>query len=146
MGDSEYTLIDYGGYRPWWDDYDGDMDEEKYEIEQRVLREIEDDDEIELTIEEKLDKIEYNEYFAYNPQFRNETRLIILRDDLKDVPEDVSIEEFIAHILDKSFMVSCDYDNAEIFLIINLNKKFTFLNTIKLLDDYHGMIERGLKK
>ena len=137
---------DYDYYRPWWVDYDGDIEEERHEIEQRVLREIEDSEEQLDKIEEELDKIEYNEYFAYNPQFRNETSLNILRDDLKDVPEDVSIEEFIIHILDKSIMFSCDYDNAENFLIINFNKRFTFLNIMKLHDDYDRMIERGIKK
>ena len=126
----------------------GILKKKKYEIQQRVLREIKDPKEQLDKIEEELDKIEYNEYFAYNPQFKNETSLIILRNDLerKDLPEDMTIDEFIIHILDESIMFSCGYDNAENFLIINFNKKFTFLNSKKLLDDYHGMIERGLKK
>ena len=132
--------------KPWWVDYDGDIEEEKYEIEQRVLREIKDPEEQLDMIEEELDKIEYNEYFAYNPQFRNETSLIILRNyDLKE-HENEDIDEFITHILDKSIIFSCEYDNVEKFLIINFNKKFTFLNTIKLLNDYERMIERGIKK
>ena len=153
MGDLKDTPVfkqSFSGYedRPWWDDYDGDIEEEKYEIEQRVLREIEDSEEQLDMIADELDKIEYNEYFAYNLQFRNECSLIILRKDLKrkNIPEDVSIEEFIAHILDESFMFPCEYDNAQIFLIINFNKKITFLNTIKLHNDYDRMIERGIKK
>ena len=132
--------------KPWWVDYDGDIEEEKYEIEQRVLREIKDPEKQLDMIEEELDKIEYNEYFAYNPQFRNETILIILRNYNLKEHENEDIDEFITHILDKSIMFSCEYDNAENFLIINFNKKFTFLNTIKLLNDYERMIERGIKK
>ena len=154
MGDLKHTPVfkqcfsGYEGFKHWWEDHDGDIEEEKHKIEQRVLREIKDSEEQLDMIADELDKIEYNEYFAYNPQFRNETSLIILRGDLKrkNIPEDVSIEEFIAHILDESFLFSCNYDNAENILIINLNKKFTFLNTIKLHNDYDRMIERGIKK
>ena len=138
---------EYYDQKPWWVDYDGDIEEEKYKIEERILREIEDPEEQLNKIQLELEALEYDDYFAYNPQFKSETSLIILRNDLKNnVPEDVSIYDFITLILHKSNMVNCGPHEIENILTTNFNKKFTFLNSIKDIYDYDKMVERGLKK
>ena len=125
---------------------DRDIEEEVEKIKQYV-EEIKDPEERLDIFQRKLEALEYDEYFAHNPQFLNEHRLSILRDEIKrDVPEDVSKYDLITHILDKSNMYSASYREVENILIMNVNKKFTFLNTIKVINDYHGTIERGLKK
>ena len=132
---------------PWWKDYDGDIEEEKYKIEERILREIKDPEEQLDKIQLELEKLEYNEYFAYNPHFFNDYRLSVLRDKLKrDVPENIKTHDFITYILDKSQMYNCSDSHSENILIVNVNKKFTFLNSLKKIKDYYKMIERGLAK
>ena len=132
--------------KPWWVDYDGDIEEERRKIEERV-REIEDPEERLDKYEELLDKLEYNEYYAYNPQLKSESYLIDLRNYKLKKHEDEDIDEFIEHILNYSRMESAGaHSIVENILIVNVNKKFTFLNSIKTLDDEDKIIEKGLIK
>ena len=55
--------------------------------------------------------------------------------DLKE-HEDEDIDEFIEYILNYSHMESVGaHSIVENVLIVNVNKKFTFLNSIKTLDE-----------
>ena len=97
--------------------------------------------------EELLDKLEYNEYYAYNPHLKSDSYLINLRNyELKE-HENEDIDEFIYYILDYSHMESVGAHSiiVENILIVNVNKKFTFLNSIKTLDK-DKIIENGLIK
>ena len=122
-------------YKPWWVDYVGDIEEERRKIIERVS-EIEDPEKRQEKYEELLNAIEYNEYYAYNPHMKSESYLIILRNyDLKEL-EDEDIDEFIEYILNYSHMESAGaHSIVENILIVNVNKKFTFLNSIKTLDE-----------
>ena len=62
MANTFENLSDIEDYddKPWWVDYDGDIEEEKRKIIERV-REIEDSDERETKCEELLNELEYNE-------------------------------------------------------------------------------------
>ena len=126
------NLSDIEDYdKPWWVDYDGDIEEERRKIIERVS-EIEDPEKR----QELLNAIEYNEYYAYNPHMKSESYLIDLRNyDLKE-HEDEDIDEFIEYILNYSHMESVGaHSIVENVLIVNVNKKFTFLNSIKTLDE-----------
>ena len=67
---------------------------------------------------------------------KSESYLIDLRNyDLKE-HEDEDIDEFIEYILNYSHMESVGaHSIVENVLIVNVNKKFTFLNSIKTLDE-----------
>ena len=120
--------------KPWWEDYDGDIEEERMKIIERV-KEIEDPDEREEKYEELLDKLEYNEYYVYNPHLKSESYLMDLRDYKLKEHKDEDIEKFIKHILKYSRMRPADEGSiGENILIVNVNKKFTFLNSIKTLN------------
>ena len=130
------NLSDIEDYdKPWWVDYDGDIEEERRKIIERVS-EIEDPEKRQEKYEELLNAIEYNEYYAYNPHMKSESYLIDLRNyDLKE-HEDEDIDEFIEYILNYSHMESVGaHSIVENVLIVNVNKKFTFLNSIKTLDE-----------
>ena len=130
------NLSDIEDYdKPWWVDYDGDIEEERRKIIERVS-EIEDPEKRQEKYEELLNAIEYNEYYAYNPHMKSESYLIDLRNyDLKE-HEDEDIDEFIEYILNYSHMESIGaHSIVENVLIVNVNKKFTFLNSIKTLDE-----------
>ena len=66
---------------------------------------------------------------------KSESYLIDLRNyDLKE-HEDEDIDEFIEYILNYSHMESVGaHSIVKNVLIVNVNKKFTFLNSIKTLD------------
>ena len=81
--------------------------------------------------------LEYDEYYAYNPHLKSEGYLINLRDLLKK-HENEKIDKFISHILNYSNMGP----NRIPILIVNVNKKFTFLNSVKTLD-VDKIIEKG---
>ena len=130
--------------KPWWVDYDGDIEEEKRKIKERVS-EIEDPEERLKKYEKLLNKLEYNEYYAYNPHLKSENCLINLRLGLRSY-EDESINGFIGYILNHSNMINCSGYSAENILIVNVNKKFTFLNSIKEIYNYDKIIEKGLIK
>ena len=132
--------------KPWWVDYDGDIEKERRKIKD-IVREIEDPEERLDKYEELLDKLEYNEYYYYNPHLKSESYLISLRNyDLKE-HEIEDIDKFIVHILNYSDMTSVsDHSIVENILIVNVNKKFTFLNSIKELNDHNKIIEKGLIK
>ena len=132
--------------KPWWVDYDGDIEEEKRKIEE-LVKKIEDPEERLDKYEELLDKLEYNEYYYYNPHLKSESYLIELRDyDLKE-HENEDIDEFIWHVLNYSRMDPAGaHSIVNNILIVNVNKKFTFLNSIKELNDHNKIIEKGLIK
>ena len=139
MANTFENLSDIEDYddEPWWVDYDGDIGEERRNIIERV-REIEDPEERQEKYEELLNAIEYNECYAYNPHLKSESYLIILRNyDLKE-HENEDIDDFIEHILNYSHMESAGaHSIVENILIVNVNKKFTFLNSIKELNDHN---------
>ena len=131
------------GLKPWWEDYDGDIEEERRKIIERV-NEIEDPDEREFQYEELLNALEYNEYFAYNPHLKCESTLINKRMYLEG-HEDEDINEFIDSILKYCIMERTFGPYIENILIVNANKKFTFLNTVKI-SDWVEILEKGKTK
>ena len=135
MTKSFENLSDIEDYdKPWWVDYDGDIEEERRKIIERVS-EIEEPEKRQEKYEELLNAIEYNEYYAYNPYMKSESYLIDLRNYNLKEHEDEDIDEFIEYILNYSHMESVDaHSIVENVLIVNVNKRFTFLNSIKTLD------------
>ena len=77
---------------------------------------------------------------------KSDSYLINLRNyELKE-HENEDINEFIDYILNYSEMESVDaHFIVENILIVNVNKKFTFLNSVKTLDK-KKIIEKGLIK
>ena len=131
--------------KPWWEDYDGDIEEEKMKIIERV-KEIEDPDEREEKYEELLNKLEYDEYYIYNPHFKSESFLMDLRDYKLKEHKDEDIEKFIEYILKYSCMTPVGEGSiGENILVVNVNKKFTFLNSIKTLN-VEKIVEKGIIK
>ena len=121
---------------------DYDIDEERRKIIERVSK-IEDPEERQEKYEELLKAIEYNEYYAYNPHMKSESYLINLRNYELKKHEDEDTDKFIEHILNYSHMETADaLIIVENILIVNVNKKFTFLNSIKTLDE-DKVIEKG---
>ena len=112
---------------------DYDIEEERRKIIERVSK-IEDPEKRQEKYEELLKAIEYNEYYAYNPHMKSESYLINLRNYELKKHEDEDIDKFIEHILNYSHMETADLIIVENILIVNVNKKFTFLNSIKTLD------------
>ena len=131
--------------KPWWEDYDGDIEEERRKIIERV-NEIEDLEERQEQYDKLLNALEYNEYFAYNPHFKCEEYLINSRYHLKG-HEDEDIDEFFDRILNYTNMKRTFCPCKKNILIVNANKKFTFLNTGKLntgkMLDWIEIIEKG---
>ena len=127
--------------KPWWEDYDGDIEEERRKIIERV-NEIEDLEKRQEKYDELLMALEYDEYYTYNPHLKSEGYLINLRDLLEE-HEDEDINKFIGHILSYSNMEPT-YAPVIVknILIVNANKKFTFLNSVKTLDE-DKIIEKG---
>ena len=145
MAETFENLSDIEDYddKPWWVDYDGDMEEKRRKIIEHVS-EIEDPEKRQEKYEELLNAIEY---YAYNPHLKSESYLTNLRNyDLKE-HEDEDIDEFIEHILNYSHVESVGaHGIVENILIVNVNKKFTFLNSTKSLNDHNKIIEKGLIK
>ena len=113
---------------PWWEKYDGDIEEERRKV-MECVSEIEDPEERQEKYEDLLNAIEYNEYYAYNPNMKSESYLINLR-KLR-LYEDEDGEDFFHRILDYSEMDRCSEKSAENILVLNINKKFTFLNSTR---------------
>ena len=111
-------------------DYDGDIEEEKRKIEERVSK-IEDPEESQALYEELLYALGYDEYFARRPHFKSESYLINMRMCLKP-NEDEDIERFIDRILRYTNMQRAPWPCARNILIVNCNRKFTFLNISKI--------------
>ena len=109
----------------------GDIDEKRREIEERVSK-IEDPEEREAQYNQLLNALGYDEYFAHNPHFKSVSYLINMRRYLKYLTdEDEDIERFIDRILRHANMKRCPYSETQNILIVNGNRKFTFLNTTK---------------
>ena len=126
MANTFENLINIEDYddKPWWVDYDGDIEEEKRKIIEHV-KEIENPEERLDKYEELLGKLEYNEYYAYNPHLKSDSYLINLRIILT-LYEDKDNNGFIGYILNKSRMVNCSDDSiVENILIVNVNKKIS---------------------
>ena len=109
--------------KPWWVDYDGDIEEERRKIIESV-REIEGPEERLDKYEELLDKLEYNEYYAYNPRLKSDSYLIDLRNyELKE-HENEDIDDFIEYIVNYSHMESVGaHSIVDNILIVNVKKK-----------------------
>ena len=135
----DYSII------PWWKNFNDDIEEERRKISE-LVKKIEDPEEGLDKYEELLDKLEYNEYYAYNPHLKSNSYLIDLRNyELKE-HENEDIDDFIEYIVNYSHMESVGaHSIVENILIVNVNKKFTFLNSIKTLDK-DKIIEKGLIK
>ena len=103
--------------------------EERRKIEERVSK-IEDPEEKEAQYNQLLDALGYDEYFTHNPHFKSASFLINVRIYVGYLTnEDEDIERFIDRILRYSNMKRCPYSEAQNILIVNGNRKFTFLNT-----------------
>ena len=77
---------------------------------------------------------------------KSDSYLIDLRNYKLKEHENEDIDDFIQYILDYSHMESVGvYSIVENILIVNVNKKFTFLNSIKTLD-MDKIKEKGLIK
>ena len=111
-------------------DYDGDIEEEKRKIEERVSK-IENPEEREAQREQLLYALGYDEYFARRPHFKSESCLINMRMCLGS-DEDEDIEQFVDRILQYTNMQRTPWPCAENVLIVNPNRKFTFLNISKV--------------
>ena len=117
-------------FRYWLKDYDGDIEEEKRKIEELVSK-IEDPEERQDRYEDLLNNLEYDEYFACRPHFKCERYLINMRMCLK-LDEDEDIKKFIDRILRYTNMERTPWPCAQNILIVNRNRKFTFLNISKI--------------
>ena len=133
------------GFKYWWEDYDGDIEEEKRKIEERVSK-IEDPEESEALYEQLLNALEYDEYFGHNPHFKCESYLINLRMCLETY-KDEDIKKFTDHILRYTSMKRCLWSRTQNILIVNDNRKFTFLNNTKQdIGNYPFYLYKILKK
>ena len=70
------------------------------------------------------------EYFTRRPYFKSESYLINARMYLKEY-KDENIKKFIDRILRYANMKRCPFSETQNILIVNGNRKFTFLNTTK---------------
>ena len=118
------------GFRYRLKDYDGAIEEEKRKIEERVSK-IEDPEEREAQYEQLLNALGHDEYFACRPYFKSESYLINMRMCL-GLDEDEDIERFIDRILRYTNMQRTPWPCARNVLIVNPNRKFTFLNISKV--------------
>ena len=111
-------------------DYDGDIEEEKRKIEELVYK-IEDPEKRLDRYEELLNALEYDKYFAHRPHFKCESYLINMRMCF-ETHKDEDIEKFIDRILSYTNMERTSWPCMENILIVNRNRKFTFLNISKI--------------
>ena len=146
MGDKEFNGDKEEGFKFCWEGYDGDIEEERREIEERVSK-IEDFEEREARYEQLLNALEYNEYFALNPHFKCESYLSNMRKSFEMCKDkDKGIEDFIDRILRYANMKRCLWSDTQNILIVNGNRKFTFLNTTKRDIRNHPCLYEILKK
>ena len=121
-----HEYIEEEGFKYWWEDYDGDIEEERREIEECVSK-IEDPEEREAQYEQLLNALGYDEYFAHNFHFKSASFLINARIYVGHLTnEDEDIERFIDRILRYANMKRCPYSETQNMLIVNGNKKLTF--------------------
>ena len=142
MGDNEFieytdTDDEEDVFWPQLKDNDGDIEEENRKIEERVSK-IEDPEEGQALYEELLYALGYDEYFARRPYFKPESYLISMRMCLGS-GEDEDIERFIDRILCYTNMQRTIWPCARNVLIVNPNRKFTFLNISKVEDASIGI-------
>ena len=135
MGDNEFIgytgTEEFDGYIDtddedvfWFQlkDYDGDIEEEKRKIEERVSK-IEDPEKSQALYEELLYALGYDEYFARRPYFKPESYLINMRMCLRP-GEDEDIERFIDRILCYTNMQRTPWPCAQNVLIVEENLPF----------------------
>ena len=149
MGDKEFNGDIEEGFKFWWEDYDGDIEEERREIIERASK-IEDEDQREYYLYSTIAALEYDEYFVYNPHFKCESYLISLRRYYLKGYEDENIDDFIDRILRYTNMKRTPCPYKQNILVVNGNNKFTFLNTSKLNTenklDWEKILEKGKTK
>ena len=121
---------DEEGFKYWWEDYDGDIEEEKRKTEELVSK-IEDPEERLDRYEALLNDLEYDVYFAHNLHFKSESYLINARMYLEEY-KDEDIKKFIDRILYYTNMERTPWPCAQNILSVNRNRKFTFLNNVKI--------------
>ena len=148
MGDKEFNGDIEEGFKFWWEDYDGDIEEERRETEERVSK-IEDPEKREDRYEQLLNALEYDEYFACNRHLKCESYLINLRMRLEGY-KDENIDEFVDRILRYTNITHTFCPCKQNILIVNGNRKFTFLNTGKVNTgnklDWEKILEKGKTK
>ena len=148
MGDKDFNGDIEEGFKYWWEDYDGDIEEERREIKKCVSK-IEDPKKREARYEQLLNALEYDEYFMNNPHLKCESYLINLRLHFRGC-EDENIDDFVDRILLYTEMERTPCPYKQNILIVNGNKKFTFLNTSKLNTgnklDWEKILEKGKTK
>ena len=141
-------IEDIEGFKFWWEDYDGDIEEERREIEERVSK-IENPEERKDRYEQLLNALEYDEYFACNPHFKCKNYLMNVRTFLRGC-ENENIDEFINLILRYTNMERTVRPCMQNILIVNGNRKFTFLNISKIDTgdklDWEKILEKGKTK
>ena len=149
MGDKEFNGVKEEGFKFWWEDYDGDIEEERRGIKERASK-IEDADRSEHYLYNAIAALEYDEYFGYNRHFKCESYLISLRRYYLKGYEDENIDDFIDRILHYTGMERTPCPYKQNISIINGNNKFTFLNTSKLNTgnklDWEKILEKGKTK
>ena len=149
MGDKEFNGDIKEDPRAWWEDYDGDIEEERREIIERASK-IEDEDQREYYRYCAFAALEYDEYFANQPHFKCESSLISLRRYYLGGYEDENTDDFIDRILRHTNMKRTPCPYKQNILVVNGNNKFTFLNTSKLIPgdklDREKILEKGKKK
>ena len=142
--DKEFNGDEEEGFKFWWEDYDGDIEEERMEIEERASK-IANDDQREWYLYNAIGALEYDEYFAHNRHFKCESYLISLREYYLREYENENMDDFIDRILHYTGMEGTPCSYKQNILIVNDNKKFTFLNTSKL-NDFDKILEKGKTK
>ena len=130
-------------------EFNGDIEEEiEKEWEERISK-IENPEKRADLYEQLLDAVGYDKYFANNPHLKCESYLINLRLHFEG-HEDGNINDFVDRILRYTEMerTPCPYNQN--ILIVNGNKKFTFLNTSKLNTgnklNWEKILEKGKTK
>ena len=144
MGDKEFNGDIEEGFKYWWKDYNGDIEEERREIIKHVNK-IKNPEKREDLYDQLINALEYGEYFAHNRHFKCESSLINLRMYL-EIHKDKNIEEFIDLILSYTNMKRAPWSCTQNILIVNGNRKFTFLNTTNLNTRAEFELEKFLEK
>ena len=108
-----------------------DIDGERAHIFRVVMKmNIKDPEEEDDKIQECLDNIAYDRYIANNHHLVSEYELIELKDQISWEAFLIHIEDYIDEILKFSDMMEVEKEVAMNILVINENRKFTFLNFI----------------
>ena len=120
MGDKDFNEDnDFNeDFKFWWEDSDGDIEEERRKIIERASK-IEDEDQREYYRYCAIAALEYDEYFAYNRHLKCEESLNSLRRYYLKGYEDKNIDEFIDRILRYTNMKRTPCPYKQNILIVN---------------------------